>query len=553
MQYLLSMNKLQKFLTGREPIVLLAILLIGIMLRIVVICNNPIAAGDGIASNLEMAENLSRENGFSTMRKWVLYDSSTAPIRPEANRQPVMAILLLSVFSVTGPGFLSAQILSLFLGIFCICTVWYWARKMFGVIPAILTAFMLTISPLFIWYSTQPDSLLLFTGIFFLVLIAADVPEISYRRVILFGIITGFAYLIRTQGALLAFSLGLWILLKGKDMRILKALVFSIVFLAVCSPWLIRNMQAFGSPTYSQNSQFFLNENHWSAWEVRETAPSPSDMLEHQGAGVVVAYMARGIIRIFEPITTGTLHRGEIFAYPPLIGFTLLAIFALHDKRIRRKMAFPLIAAVPTMSILVLHEHSGRYLAFLVATTIALGSFGLVNLAKQNKKSTIVFILLLLFVPFIVPVYQVVSADSGKKAMEAEEACSWIMANTGSDDWVITFPNVELLIWKYRRPTLTMPNDYEVLLWRCIEEHDVRYIVIDEYTPFMRPHLSNRWSRTSDGTGWERIEPPDFLTEVFRSSSGSTIIYEMTESVPAGFMYVDSLPRDNTRALPPGG
>ena len=553
LQYLLGMKDIRKLLVEKEGLCLLLIFIVFLGLRITVISQNPIAVGDGIASNLEMAENLSQGHGFSTMRKWTLYSPSMEPIRPEANRQPVLAVLLYAVFLVTGTAFLPAQILSIFLGVFCIWAIWRWARKVFGIIPAMITALVLTISPLFIWYSTQPDSLLLFTGILFLALHSADSPEISYRRVLLFGVIGGIAYLVRTQGALLALSFGVWILIKGGKGRILKAFVFSLIFLVICIPWFMRNIQAFGSPTYSQNSQFFLNENHWAAWEVRETAPAPTDMFEHQGLAAVAVYIARGVVRIFEPITIGTLHRSEIFGYPPLIGFFLLAVLVLHRKEIRKKMLFPLIASLPVMAVLALHEHSGRYLAFLVAITVALGSYGLAELSKTAKRKIIVFILFLLFVPFIVPVIQVVSADSGAKAPEAEEACNWIIENTEQDDWVVTFPNVELLIWKYRRPTLTMPNDYEMLLWQCLEDHNVKYIVIDEFTPLMRPHLSNRWSRTPDGTNWQRRNPPFFIEKVFESSSGKTMIYEMTDTVPDGFMFIDSLPRDNMRALPPSG
>ena len=54
----------------REPLILLAILLLALILRIPVLVRNPIPAGDGVASNLEVAVNLRDGYGFSTMRKW---------------------------------------------------------------------------------------------------------------------------------------------------------------------------------------------------------------------------------------------------------------------------------------------------------------------------------------------------------------------------------------------------------------------------------------------------------------------------------------------------
>ena len=142
---------------------------------------------------------------------------------------------------------------------------------------------------------------------------------------------------------------------------------------------------------------------------------------------------------------------------------------------------------------------------------------------------------------------------SRARAAEAREVSDWLVANSRPDDWVVTFPNVEMLIWDYRRPTLTMPNDYEMLLWPCLEENGVRFVVVDRDLAGMRPRLASRWLYDPDGSGWLIEDPPPFLEEVYRSASGRTIVYEMTDRVPPGYMHVDSLPRDNMRALPPTG
>ncbi|MCK4503975.1 MAG: glycosyltransferase family 39 protein [Candidatus Aegiribacteria sp.] len=545
----LSIKRIRK----NESRVLLVLFMLALVLRLVVIFHNPIPAGDGIASNLEIAENLRDGNGFSTMRKWTLFDQSLDPIRPECNRQPIMSLLLLLLFTITGPGFLPAQLLSLLIGLGCLAVCWYWARKIFGVIPAMLSAAVLAIHPLFIYYSTQPDSLLLFTALFFAVLLAADREKLTFRQVVLLGALSALAYLARTQGMLLAFSMGIWVIIRGGSRKILKILLFLLVFLLACMPWFIRNSEKLGSMTYSQNKLFLLNENHWAAWEVRESAPGPTDMIRFQGPAAVIMYTAKGFLRIFEPITTGTLHRGETYAQPPLIGFAILALLALKNRKLRKKMLLPLIAALPIMAVLVLHEHSGRYLSFVNVIVIALGCAGLGRLLQMTGKRTAAIAGILLIIPFALPLGSLLIADSSEKAAEAEEVAEWIIENSSSDDWVITFPAAEMYIWKYRRPTLTMPNDYEMLLWPCLEEHNVRFIVIDGDISYLRPRLSTRWRRTPDGREWEIIDPPDFLEEVYRTRSGFTIVYEMIGEVPDGFMYVDSLPRDNMRALPPGG
>ncbi|MCK4806827.1 MAG: glycosyltransferase family 39 protein, partial [Candidatus Aegiribacteria sp.] len=434
---------------------------------------------------------------------------------------------------------------------FCLFMCWLWARRYFGKLPALLTLLVLSVTPLFVWYSTQPDSLMLFTALFFAVLLVADRETLSFRRIVLLGILTGLAYLTRTQGMILAFSIGFWVLLRGGIKRILKILLFIAVFILTCMPWFMRNLSAFGSPTYTQGGQFLLNENHWAAWEVRDTPPEPLDMLRRQGVGAVAAYLAKGTMRVLEPITTGSLHRGESFGQPSLIGFAILALLALKD--LRRKMILPAMAVIPPIAALVLHEHSSRYLAFFIVIITGLGSAGLLSLSRVAGKRIAAAAGVLLLLPFVYPLGRVLSENSIERASEAQEISRWLEENSRADDWVVTYPNVELLIWQYKRPTLTMPNDYEMLLWPCLEEHGVRYVVVDSYLPVLRPHLSNRWSRTPDGDGWQLNDPPDFLREAYRSESGRSIVYEMSEPVPDGFMHIDSLPRDNMRALPPAG
>ncbi|NOQ21386.1 MAG: hypothetical protein GQ565_01875 [Candidatus Aegiribacteria sp.] len=522
-------------------------------MRLPVLVRNPIPAGDGITSNLEVAVNLRDGYGFSTMRKWTLYSESMDGLRPEGNRQPAMILLIYALFLITGAGFGAAQILSLFIGLFCLFMCWLWARRYFGKLPALFTLLVLSVTPLFIWYSTQPDSLMLFTAIFFAVLLVADREALSFRRVILLGILTGLAYLTRTQGILLAFSIGFWIILRGKGKWILKFLLFITVFILTCMPWFMRNLSVFGSPTYTQGGQFLLNENHWAAWEVRNTPPGPMDMLRHQGVGAVAAYIAKGALRVIEPVTTGSLHRGESFGLPSLVGFAVLALLALRSKDMRRKMILPVIAIIPPIAALVLHEHSSRYLAFFIVIVIGLGSSGLLSMSRLAGKRAAAAAGVLLLLPFVYPLGRVLSEYSVERASEAQEVSRWLEENSRTDDRVVTYPNVELLVWEYRRPTLTMPNDYEMLLWPCLEEHGVRYVVVDSYLTVLRPHLSNRWRRTPDGNDWQLINPPDFLSEVYRSESGRSIVYEMVERVPNGFMHTDSLPRDNMRALPPAG
>jgi hypothetical protein len=528
------------------------ILLASGLVRGLVLVRNPAPAGDGIASNILLADNLHRGLGFTTFVKWTLYDQSEEPLRPEANRQPAMALILLPVFSLFGTGVPQAQLTSLLIGLAAAAVASLWARKLFGREVSLVVLAYLAVTPSFIWFSVHPDSLLLYTGLFYAILIAAGSGGVSFRKAAVLGLLTGLLYLCRTQGVLMVPALGIWIMVREKRKRFLKLLLYGSLALLVVSPWLLRNHRAFGSPTYSQNGQFLLNENHWSAWSVRDSAPSPSDMWSNQGPVAVLEYVAAGALRVLEPFTTGSTHRGEVFGQPTLAVFVVLGIYALFCGETRRRMLLPALALAPVFAALVLHQHSGRYLSVAVPAVVALGSAGMVRMSSEpGRKRILHWVFLLVAITMTRPLLGLVMEDSRARDAEAREAALWIGENASDSAWVCTYPNVELYHFIYRKPTLAWPNDYEMLLWPYLENHGVQYMVVDMDLPRLRPWLSRRWRRSPDGGEWDVVNPPPFITEVWRSSSGNTIIYEFTGQVPLGFMEVDSLPPDNFRALGP--
>lgn len=531
---------------------IIVIMFVALLTRVWVIRRNPIPSGDGAASNILLSDNLKRGLGFDTFVKWTLYDSSEDFLRPEANRQPLLAISMIPVFHFFGVGMLQAQFVALLYGLFAMIVCAYWAKMLFGRQVSLIVLAYLAVDPPFVWYSTQPDSLLLYIALFYLILIVAHKSILSLKRITGLGILAGALFLTRTQGALIVPALAVWIWSRKGEKRWLKVILFGFVALLVISPWLIRNMNEFGSPTYSQNGQFLLNENHWSAWSVRETAPSPFDMWNNQGPLAVGYYLASGALRVIEPFTLGSTHRGEVFGQPTMVIFMIPALIALFSMKIRKKVLFPAMAIIPIMVLLILHQHAGRYLTVAVPTVLALGAVGFRETYHNSKKKILVYwiITLCLFI-LIAPFTKVLQTDNRGRASEALEATYWLENNASDSAWVCSYPNVELFHWIYRKPTLAWPNDYEMLLWPYLENHNVQYMVVDRDLPTLRPWLSRCWRRSPDGTSWDVIHPPPFITEVWRTESGNTIIYEFTGSVPEGYMAVDSLPPDNYRAIGP--
>ncbi|HRW78274.1 MAG TPA: glycosyltransferase family 39 protein, partial [Candidatus Sabulitectum sp.] len=523
------------------------IMLFALGVRSIAMLRNPIPAGDGISSNMLLADNLNRGLGYTTFVKWTLYDKSEEFLRPEANRQPATATLLAGWFRLLGTGYFQAQLLAMAMGALAMLAAASWTARTFGRGAALAVLAYLAADPPFVWFSVHMDSLMAYVTLFYLILILADCERLSMQRTILLGVLTGLLYLVRTQGVLMVPALVVWIIFKERRRWLWKALAFGLAALVVVSPWLIRNISEFGNPSHSQNGQFILNENHWSAWSIRDSAPSPSDMWRNQGPAAVARYVAAGVLRVFEPFTTGSTHRGEIFGQPTLAVFAAFAVFALVCPQTRRKMLLPGLALVPVFLALVLHQHSGRYLSVAVPAVVAAGSAGIGRLASTAGKKIIPWLALLIALTLARPLLQVLEEDSRERAAETMEVALWVKENASDSAWVCTFPNVELFTWVYRKPTLAWPNDYEMLLWPYLHQHGVEYMVVDPDLPVLRPWLSRCWRRSPDGREWDLINPPPFLEEVWRSQSGKTLVYRFSGEVPRGYMAVDSLPPDNYR------
>jgi hypothetical protein len=537
---------------GRSVLLLLLMIAAGAVLRASVAVRNPIPMGDGISSEIEMARNLAAGDGFSTMRKWTMYDPSMIPMRPEGNRQPAMSVILSGVFALFGVSFQASQVVSIGIGLACIVCIWLWARRIFGEAAALLTAAWFVFDPLFVWYSTQPDSVMLFTALFTCILMVGDSGHMGPMRALLLGALCALSWLSRTQGLILAATAGLWVLFRGRP-RFGSTVAFALAFSLVALPWMIRNWTTFGSPFFSQAFQLLFSHNPYSVWEVRQSPIDPLENIRGQSPFSLVAYLAAGTLRVLEPFTIGTLHRGEPFDGPSLAVFLLAGLLLLRDPGARRRLVLPIFFCLPMIASLVMHMHPTRYLAFAMVVAVSAGFGGLVKLSSILGAGRVLragagTILALLLVRALA---SEVRLDSRPRAAEAREISGWIAANTAPGDWVVTFPNVEMYVWDYRRPTLTMPDDYEMLLWPALQEHGVRFVIVDPDLPRTRPWLSDRWRMSPDGSGWDVIDPPPFLREVARSRSGLTLVYEWVGTVPAGFMEVESLPPDNFRALPP--
>ncbi len=215
-------------------------------------------------------------------------------------------------------------------------------------------------------------------------------------------------------------------------------------------------------------------------------------------------------------------------------------------------MLLPLLALAPVFAALVLHQHSGRYLSVAVPAVVALGAAGIFETARENGRGKLPYwIFLLVALTMARPFFNVLRQDSRARDAEAREAACWIGENASDSAWVCTYPNVELYHFIYRKPTLAWPNDYEMLLWPYLETHGVEYMVVDMDLPRLRPWLSRRWAEVAGGRGMGCCQPAPLHLRGVEKRLGKHHYLSVHRAGPPGYMEVDSLPPDNSRAIGP--
>jgi hypothetical protein len=113
----------------------------------------------------------------------------------------------------------------------------------------------------------------------------------------------------------------------------------------------------------------------------------------------VAGYLAAGVLRVIEPFTLGSTHRGEIFGQPTLVIFLVPAMIALLTAKYRKKMLLPLIAIGPVLLALVLHQHAGRYLTVAIPAVVALGAIGFKETIQRPRGRLLLYWIILLVIP----------------------------------------------------------------------------------------------------------------------------------------------------------
>jgi 4-amino-4-deoxy-L-arabinose transferase-like glycosyltransferase len=261
------------------------------------------------------------EHVLDLQRRWIESGGlfgMIPPGEPTAFFMPLYPIFLAGIFAVFGSGFLPAQLVQLLLSALLPLIAYHLARRAVGRETALAAALLAAIHPYFIYYAG-----LLVTQTLFVVLLGLSSNAYyalrrrpTVWRAVLLGLLLGLSFLTRTFTAtflpllLLALIIELgfprWFPGTGGAGRgsgnqlaraVVLALVTSLAFTAVATPWVIRNFILFdelvilptkgGRNLWEYNNQKFSTEfdtaeNEWTRERYREIRRSEMPTLQRK-------------------------------------------------------------------------------------------------------------------------------------------------------------------------------------------------------------------------------------------------------------------------------
>ncbi len=206
-----------------------------------------------------IAVNLINENGYRL----------NADFAPTMERNPGYVFLLYFLMSLFGNNLLMVQLVNLSLTFATSVLAFFLCKKITKNIScAYITALLVSLHPSIMFLETRGGVEILFmmllTGT--VALLYKSIESDQIKDYFLAGLVFGLCLLVRTSALPLVLFLFIYLLYINRhksrvSLAAARTLIFSVGFLLVLSPWMIRNYQIGNIPTFSENMlgmSFFL-------------------------------------------------------------------------------------------------------------------------------------------------------------------------------------------------------------------------------------------------------------------------------------------------------
>lgn len=190
---------------------------------------------------------------YDTLARGILENGAfeDPPGKPTAHRMPGYPLFLAAIYALGGTAPVVPRLVQVLLGATGPVGLFLLARRIFGPLPAVITAVLAVIDPFLIFYDYQlwAESVGIVLVIWTLYLFVAHLaPQPTWKRGALGGLLAGLAANIRPDFILLVPTFGCWALVRVRPLHraVTTTLVMGVACVAALVPWIVRNAITMG-------------------------------------------------------------------------------------------------------------------------------------------------------------------------------------------------------------------------------------------------------------------------------------------------------------------
>jgi 4-amino-4-deoxy-L-arabinose transferase-like glycosyltransferase len=285
----------------------------------------------------------------------------------EALRPPLLPFIISLLVRVNINSLFSLKLISISFSVISIILTYALAKKLFGNTSAIIATSILMLFPLHIIWSPQiyteiPSSVFVLLALYF-AWIGMKKEEYIYLSIIS----SALAFLTRYPLGLLFPSLLLFFTIE-KKMSIKKLIIYSILFLAVISPWLAYNYVNYSNPLYSMEEGIkWLGKSkepvYYYVTQFPKYASLPIALIMIPGIFYSILKIRKPqllLLAIFLFTFIGylslTAHKEERYILPAIPVLIVFSIYIFENKKTR-----PFLVAVGILLLLALPNLNVNY------------------------------------------------------------------------------------------------------------------------------------------------------------------------------------------------
>lgn len=473
--------------------------------------------GRDTAGYMSVARNFVRGDGWMNPSLRFLFMLPASLPFPDSYWSPLFPLMLAAGFKVFGVKLAAAKLVSLVAGV-CVAPVLFaLTRNVLGSWRAGLAVGALAaFHPTLVMWSVraQPEMLMILLAT--LTFFVQSSPRLGNKPAFT-GAVLGLAYLAKYQNVFLWPALVVYYVLNApRGVALRRAAVMTAVFVAVISPWLVRNVITFGSPTYSAVSNMLLSYYPPFGGESRVAASLDAPpaalpyLLSHP---LDVLRQAKGSARMIVPAFFAS-QRGSLWMFP-------LAALGLIALARRWRRAVPMLIFVATVvAVFCMTVPIVRYLFVIVPFWVCLAGAGAGVLLERQHWAPLLVGVALVISSALGGVREVVQTVADKNALwtpsanfgtlEALSVADFIRDHTAPDE-VVMCAETYHYAFILERSAVQFPYDIDTMRY-IRDRYAVRYLVTSLRD--LRAHFSDwetslpEWVTLVEVVGPERIARP---------------------------------------------